>query len=125
MSSCSRLAAPWRGIALVSVARASLPVLQKHGGLTMTDHVSTENVDDGGRAAGADSQTPDEFGAVDERNTELDEGTDSDGRSVRHHYQEMKWPQRVGIHRCRRGDHRQRRGCFTAHHVSCTLVVLR
>jgi hypothetical protein len=26
------LAAPWQGIALVSVARASLPVLQKHGG---------------------------------------------------------------------------------------------
>ena len=56
----------------------------------MTDHVSTENVDDGGRAAGADSQTPDKFGAVDERNTELDEGTDAEGGSVRHQYQEMK-----------------------------------
>src|SRR3954449_144646 len=90
MSSCSRLASP---SAASLVCR--LPVLHSRfcrntGGLTMIDHVSTENVDDGGRAAGADSQTLDEFGAVGERNTEIDEGTYAEGRSVRHHYQEMK-----------------------------------
>src|SRR3954469_6306769 len=90
MSSCSRLAAPGAASLL-----CRLPVLHSRfcrntGGLTMIDHVSTENVDDDGRAIGADSQTPDEFGAVDERDTELDEGTDAEGRSVRHHYQEMK-----------------------------------